>query len=439
MTTEGEKVINRHLAWLPAALILCMTFAVPADVVNTPVRTYATGYDVNAVDFSPNGSKVVLGCPFPSGVTLLLDTRTGAELGRYAGDGERVQSVAYAPNGSSILIGRYFESDAVLWDVATGEVAVRLPMEFCTSVAFSADATRLMTANSAVAIWDARTGARLLDIPGFVNFNADLSLNGRQVLTGGVGGNVQLWSGVDGLFIDEIAAPDDLISTVGYSSTGSHIFAAWYGGTASLWETSTRRLVRSFATNAKINCMAYSADGLWFAAGLNNQTAILIDVNSGRVVREFVGHTDEIQAIEFSPDSRFVLTGGWDGTARLWDFEKGQDGYPIRPRVFGQHLLDNFGLIDVNNDGLLTRTELIASTVFFLDEQFASLDTDGNRGLSEAELAVTGASVPPGGCACDAKSADKGIEYLLGDLLTFGMAMLGLLALHGTIARRGIN
>jgi WD40 repeat protein len=36
------------------------------------------------------------------------------------------------------------------------------------------------------------------------------------------------------------------------------------------------------------------------------------------------GHTDRVSAVTFSPDSRNLLTGSWDGTARLWDLATGK-------------------------------------------------------------------------------------------------------------------
>jgi hypothetical protein len=41
--------------------------------------------------------------------------------------------------------------------------------------------------------------------------------------------------------------------------------------------------------------------------------------------RRFVGHTEPVQSVAFSPDGRHVLTGSWDQTARWWSVETGQE------------------------------------------------------------------------------------------------------------------
>ena len=42
-------------------------------------------------------------------------------------------------------------------------------------------------------------------------------------------------------------------------------------------------------------------------------------------VRAFIGHTDRVKAVDYSPDGRYVLTGSGDSTVRLWDVVTGQE------------------------------------------------------------------------------------------------------------------
>ncbi len=47
------------------------------------------------------------------------------------------------------------------------------------------------------------------------------------------------------------------------------------------------------------------------------------NVADGRLLRELTGHTKRVVAVAFSPDGRTVLTGSYDGTARLWNVDTG--------------------------------------------------------------------------------------------------------------------
>jgi len=40
---------------------------------------------------------------------------------------------------------------------------------------------------------------------------------------------------------------------------------------------------------------------------------------TGEEIRQLIGHTDNVTSVAFSLDGRWVITGSWDGTARLWD------------------------------------------------------------------------------------------------------------------------
>src|SRR5262249_36408081 len=66
-----------------------------------------------------------------------------------------------------------------VWHVATGQVAITLPGHegWVTSVAFSADGTRLASAGfTTVKVWDAATGKELLSIPAHKYHGCELRL-----------------------------------------------------------------------------------------------------------------------------------------------------------------------------------------------------------------------------------------------------------------------
>jgi WD40 repeat protein len=73
-----------------------------------------------------------------------------------------------------------------------------------------------------------------------------------------------------------------------------------------------------------IYALAFSADGRYLASGSYDRTVRLWDMGQMQQVHVLTGHTDFIFAVAFSPDGTRLVSGSYDRTLRLWDVQQGK-------------------------------------------------------------------------------------------------------------------
>lgn len=75
----------------------------------------------------------------------------------------------------------------------------------------------------------------------------------------------------------------------------------------------------------RVQSVVFSPDGKFVLSGGLDNTLRLWDLKSEREIRRFNGHTDGVRTAVFSPDGRLALSGGRDKTLRLWDVNTGKE------------------------------------------------------------------------------------------------------------------
>ena len=76
----------------------------------------------------------------------------------------------------------------------------------------------------------------------------------------------------------------------------------------------------------RVKAVDFSPDGRYVLTGSADSTVLLWDRQTGQLVRQFSGDMQDVNSAVFSPDGRFILAGSrFDHTVRLWDVETGEE------------------------------------------------------------------------------------------------------------------
>ena len=119
---------------------------------------------------------------------------------------------------------------------------------------------------------------------------------------------------------------------VKYSPDGRMLLSGGDDGILKLWDTSTWKTIADLqGHDERVITAAFSPDGQYFVTGggelgmssswWSHQGEICIwDVKSHKLLLKFNAHDHNVTCVVFTPDGKGLLTCGYDGKARLWDF-----------------------------------------------------------------------------------------------------------------------
>lgn len=262
-----------------------------------------------------------------------------------------VEAAAFSPDGRLIAAGAKEGGVVGVWSLDGRELWRRFhqdaPLREVEAVAWTADGAHVLSGGEdrTVRVWRARDGAlvRTLRHAGSVEGLA-VSRDGRRLATGDEAGQLYIWDvsrpdpaawaaepeaiAANGPDIDHPASPAARgvhadINSISWAPDNRHLFTAGRDGVVRLWDTARlhdpdRGIRQAFeGFQASIKSVRVSPDGALVAAGgqLSPDALVLVwEVSTGRVVArlDYAGFP-KIEAVEWTPDGCFLLTGGVEG------------------------------------------------------------------------------------------------------------------------------
>ncbi len=297
-----------------------------AATLDLPIRTYTGNTNTSAmVVYSPDGQ--YLANASWDGTARLWDTQTGQEIREFE-IGQPFASVAFSPDGRYLATGG---PQASLWNVETGEKIRQffVPSNGVSAVVFSPDGRYLLTsADNTALLWNVQTGQELQRYVGHTQGLAwgDLAFfpDGQHVMTGSSDQTVRVWDTFSGQETRQINV-DVQVFTLALSPDSQSVLLGGSGGMLQLWDLQTGTLIRNFVGNSiQANAVGFLPGGQTIYSAAQDYTIRLWDVATGQEQRRLVGHNQALFYGALSPDGQYLVSSSYDKTMRLWNI--GQSG-----------------------------------------------------------------------------------------------------------------
>jgi len=306
---------------------------------------------INSACFSPDGCYALSGSD--DATLKLWDVKSGQEIRTFQGHTDAVMSVCISPDGCYALSGSE-DHTIKLWDIQTGQEIqfFKVQNNLLSSVCFSPDGLQALSTDwdGSMILWDIQTGKEVCTFERqryrFPFTCVCFSPDNRHILSGSFDGILKLWDIQTREIIETFEGHTSRVSSVCFSPDGRNTLSGSEDHTIKLWDIQTGQETRCFQGHTDfVQSICFSPDSRHALSGSHDGTLRLWDIQTGQETRCFQGHTvsirpttsrffvgDIVMSVCISPDGRYALSGSQDGTLRLWDIQSGKE-----IRSFGGH------------------------------------------------------------------------------------------------------
>jgi WD40 repeat protein len=166
-------------------------------------------------------------------------------------------------------------------------------------------------------------------------FATAFSAVGRWLATGGQENTIKLWEAATGRELRTLDPKGGYVNSLSFSPDEKLLASGDLSGKITVWDVANGQLVRSFqghfvlkggaTRSASVNAVAFSPDGKWIVSGGSDYSVKLWDLATWSEAQPAKKHAAEVNAVAFSSDGKLIASGSADETIRIWEATTGRE------------------------------------------------------------------------------------------------------------------
>ncbi len=179
-------------------------------------------------------------------------------------------------------------------------------------------------AGRGLCLWDAATGKLLRRIGQATHANAvAFSPNGKLLMSQDKG-TPALFETATGRLLGPLPGAAGGVAAVAFAPDGKGVAVARYNGGFGVWDVDESAKTRKRFDKAEpsTRCLAFSPDGKWLATGGEDRIVYLWDTTGGEERGKLMGHEKEISSVVFCPDSNTLVSASNESSICFWDVKR---------------------------------------------------------------------------------------------------------------------